>query len=91
MKEYISELVPTKIFERLRNLVSYPTMPKELAVAAVTVLSLFLIGGGGGRGAMLRAAVLILTFFSIIRLVVISPISLTTVALTVRIAERKDT
>lgn len=66
-------------------------MPKELAVAAVTVLSLFLVGGSGGGGAMLRAAVLILTLFSIVWLVVIGPIPLTAMALTVRITTKNDT
>lgn len=70
---------------------SYPAMPKELAVAAVTVLSFFLVGGGGGGGAMLRATVLILTLFSIVWLMLICPIPLTAMALTVRITEKKDT
>lgn len=70
--------------------VSYPAMPKELAVAAVTVLSFFLVSGGGGRGAMLRAAVLILTLLSIVRLVV-RPIRLTAMAFTVRITEKNNT
>lgn len=64
-------------------------MPKELAVAAVTVLSFFLVGGGGGGGAMLRAAVLVLTLLSIVRLVVCS-VPLTAMAFTVRITENND-
>lgn len=70
--------------------VSYPAMPKELAVAAVTVLSFFLVSGSGGGGAMLRAAVLILTLLSIVRLVV-RPIRLTAMAFTVRITEKNNT
>lgn len=65
-------------------------MSKELAIAAVTVLSFFLVSGSGGGGAMLRAAVLILTLLSIIRLVV-CPICLTAMAFTVRITEKNDT
>lgn len=59
-------------------------MPKELAVAAVTVLSFFLVGGSGGGGAVLRAAVLILTLLPIIRLV-IRPVGLAAVPFAVRI------
>lgn len=62
-------------------------MPKELAVAAVTVLSFFLVGGSGGGGAVLGAAVLILTLLPIVRLVV-RPIGLTAMPFTVRIAEK---
>lgn len=69
--------------------ISYPAMPKELAVAAVTVLSFFLVGGSGGGGAMLGAAVLVLTFLSIVRLVV-CPVPLTAMAFTVRITEKND-
>lgn len=64
-------------------------MTKELAVAAVTVLSFFLICGRGGRGAVLRAAVLILTLLSVIWLV-ICPVRLTAVAFTVRIAVENE-
>lgn len=71
--------------------VSYPAMPKELAVAAITVLSFFLVGGGGGGGAMLRTTVLILTLFSIVRLVLVRSIPLTAMAFTVRITEKNDT
>lgn len=70
---------------------SYPTVPKELAVTAVTVLSLFLVGRSGSGGAMLGAAVLILTLLSIVWLVVVGPIPLTAMALTVRITENNDT
>lgn len=69
---------------------SYPAMPKELAVAAVTVLSFFLVGGCGGGGAMLRAAVLVLTLLSIVRLVLVCPIPLTAMTFTVRITEKDD-
>lgn len=67
----------------------YPTMTKELAVAAVTVLSFFLIGGCGGRGTVLRAAVLILTLLSVVRLVV-PPVRLAAMAFTVWIAVREE-
>lgn len=70
-------------------MLSYPTMTKELAVAAVTVFSFFLIGRCRGRGAVLRAAVLILTLLSVIWLV-ICPVRLTTVAFTVRIAAKNE-
>lgn len=60
-------------------------MPKELAVAAVTVLSFFLVGGSGGGGAVLGAAVLVLTLLPIVRLVV-RPVGLAAVPFTVRIA-----
>lgn len=60
-------------------------MPKELAVAAVTVLSFFLVGGSGGGGAVLGAAVLVLTLLPIVRLV-IRPVGLAAVPFTVRIA-----
>lgn len=69
---------------------SYPAMPEELAVAAVTVLSFFLVSGSGGGGAVLGAAVLILALLSIVRLV-IRPIRFTAVAFTVRIAEKNIT
>lgn len=59
-------------------------MPKELAVAAVTVLSFFLVGGSGGGGAVLGAAVLILTLLPIVRLVV-RPVGLAAVPFAVRI------
>lgn len=71
--------------------VSYPAMPKELAVAAVTVLSFFLVGGSGGRGTMLGTAVLVLTLLSIVRRVLVCPIPLTAMAFTVRITEKNDT
>lgn len=64
-------------------------MTKELAVAAVTVLSFFLICGRGGGGAVLRAAVLILTLLSVIGLVV-RRVRLTAVAFTVRIAGENE-
>ena len=67
---------------------SYPAMPEELAVAAVTVLSFFLVGGRGGGGAMLGTTVLVLTLLSIVRLVLVRPVPLTAVALTVRITEK---
>ena len=70
--------------------VSSPAMPKELAVAAVTVLSFFLVGGGGGGGAVLGAAVLVLTLLPIVRLVLIRPVCLTAMAFTVRITEKKE-
>lgn len=63
---------------------SYPAVPKELAVAAVTVLSFFLVGGSGSGGAVLRTAVLILTLLPIVRLVV-RPVRLAAVPFTVRI------
>lgn len=62
-------------------------MTKELAVAAVTVLSFLLISGCGGGGAVLRAAVLILALLAVIRLVV-RCVCLAAVALTVRIAAK---
>lgn len=65
-------------------------MPKELAVAAVTVLSFFLVGGSGGGGAMLGAAVLVLTLLSIVRLVLVCPIRLTAMAFTVGITVKND-
>lgn len=61
-------------------------MTEELAVAAVTVFSFFLVGGGGGRGAMFRAAVLVLALLSVVRLVLVVP--LTAMALAVRITEK---
>lgn len=60
-------------------------MAKELAVAAVTVLSFFLVGGRGGGGAVLGAAVLVLTLLPIVRLVV-RPVGLAAVPFTVRVA-----
>lgn len=66
-------------------------MPKEFAVAAVTVLSFFLVGGSGSGGAVFRAAVLVLTLLSIVRLVLVGPIPLTPMAFTVRITEKNDT
>lgn len=69
---------------------SYPAVPKELAVAAVTVLSFLLVGGGGGGGAMLGAAVLVLTLLPVVRLVLVRPVPLTAVAFTVRITERRE-
>lgn len=65
-------------------------MPKELAVAAVTVLSFFLVGRSGGGGAMLGAAVLVLTLLSIVRLVLVCPIRLTAMAFTVGITVKND-
>ncbi len=70
---------------------SYPTVPKELAVAAVTVLSFFLVGGSGSGGTMLGAAVLVLTLLSVVRRVLIRPIPLTAMPFTVRITEKNDT
>ena len=42
-------------------------MPKELAVAAIAVLPVLLIGGRGGTGAPLRAAVFILALLQLRR------------------------
>lgn len=66
---------------------SYPAMSKEFAVAAVTVLSFFLVGGCGGGRAVLRAAVLVLTLLSIIWRMLVPPIPFTAMAFTVRITE----
>lgn len=46
-------MTTTKLFK-------YRIVSKELAVAAVAVLPILLVGGRGGTGAPLRAAVLIL-------------------------------
>jgi len=70
---------------------SYPAMPEELAVAAVTVLSLFLVGGGRGGGAVLGAAVLVLTLLPVVRLVLVGPVPLTAMAFTVRVTEKNRT
>lgn len=53
---------------------TYPAVPEELTVAAVTVLALLLVGGGGGAGAVLRAAVLVCTLVPVVLLRVIDAI-----------------
>lgn len=53
----------------------YRIVPKELAVAAVAVLPILLIGGRGGTGAPLRAAVFILALLQLRRRVAQRPIS----------------
>lgn len=46
---------------------TYRVVAEELAVAAVTVFSVLLIGGGGGTGTPLRAAVFILALLQLTR------------------------
>lgn len=70
---------------------SYPAVAKELAVAAVAVLPFLLVGGGGGGRAVLRAAVLVLALLSVVALVVVCPVSLASVALTLRVTRRGQT
>lgn len=52
----------------------YRIVAKKLAVAAIAVLSVLLIGGGGGTGAPLRAAVLILPLLQLRRRVTQRPV-----------------
>lgn len=59
-------------------------MPKELAVAAVAVLALLLVGGGRGAGAVLGAAVLVSTLVAIIVLGIVHTI-LAAVSFAVRV------
>lgn len=69
---------------------TYPTMPEELAVAAVTVLALLLVGGGGGAGAVLRAAVFISTLITLFLLGVVHAV-FTAVSFTVGVAAEAHT
>lgn len=57
-----------------KDVAKYRVVAKELAVAAVAVLPILLVGGGGGAGAPLRAAVLILPLLQLRRGVTQRPV-----------------
>lgn len=65
-------------------------MPEELAVAAVTVLALLLVGGGRRAGAVLRTAVLVGALVPVVLLWVIHAV-LAAVALTVGVTAEPHT
>ena len=58
-----------------QNVSKYRIVSEELAVAAVAVLPVLLVGGRGGAGAPLRAAIFILPLLQLRRRVAQRPIS----------------